>query len=86
MCKEIAAAGKGTYVRATNANSGLNIVTSQIEKVQRKTYDAKSFKDFEDRFQYLIGLALLCLAIEFFITNRKSVRLSNVKLFEVRNG
>lgn len=85
MGKEIAAAGNGTYVRATNANSGLNIVMSQIEKIQRKTYDAKSFKDFEDRFQFFLAAALLCLVIEFFITNRKSLRLSRVKLFEVKN-
>ncbi len=86
MCKELATTGNGTYVRATNANSGLNIVMSQIEKVQRKTYDAKSFKDFEDRFQFFIAFALLCLVAEFFISNRKSARLSKVKLFEVKNA
>ncbi|MDB5115564.1 MAG: hypothetical protein JWQ79_1056 [Mucilaginibacter sp.] len=85
MCKEIAAAGNGAYVRATNANSGLNIVMDQINKIQRKTYDSKNFKDFEDRFQFFLGFALLCLVVEFFITNRKSLRLSRLKLFEVKN-
>jgi Ca-activated chloride channel family protein len=85
MGKEIAAAGKGAYVRATNANSGLGIVMDQIAKIQRKTYDAKTFKDFEDRFQIFLGLAFLCLVVEFFITNRKNLRLSRVKLFEVKN-
>ena len=84
MGKEIAAAGNGAYVRATDANSGLNIVMDQINKVQRKTYDSKSYRDFEDRFQLFIGLALVLLIIEFFIANRKSVRLSRIKLFEVR--
>ena len=83
MGKEIAAAGNGAYVRATNANSGLGIVMDQINHVQRKTYDAKSFKDFEDRFQFFLGLAFLFLMIEFFISNRKSLRLSRLKLFEV---
>lgn len=84
MCKEIAAAGNGTYVRATNANSGLNIVMSQIAKVQRKSVDSKTFKDFEDRFQFFIGIALLLLVAEFFISSRKSFRFSKVKLFEVK--
>jgi Ca-activated chloride channel family protein len=84
MCKEIAAAGQGTYVRATIANSGLNIVMNQINKVQRKTYDSKSFKDFEDRFQFFLGFAFLLLIVEFFISNRKSLRLSGLKLFEVK--
>jgi Ca-activated chloride channel family protein len=85
MCKEIAAAGNGAYVRATNSNSGLGIIRSEIDKIQRKTYDAKSFKDFEDRFQFFLGFALMCLVVEFFITNRKSLRLSRLKLFEVKN-
>ncbi|SHM27385.1 vWA domain-containing protein [Mucilaginibacter sp. OK098] len=84
MGKEIAAAGNGAYVRATNANSGLGIVMDQIGKIQRKTIDSKNFKDFEDRFQFFIGFAFLLLVIEFFISNRKSQRLSNLKLFEVK--
>jgi Ca-activated chloride channel family protein len=84
MCKEIAAAGNGAYVRATNANSGLGIVMDQIEKIQRKTVDSKNFKDFEDRFQFFLGFAFLLLVVEFFISNRKSQRLSNLKLFEVK--
>lgn len=84
MCKEITAAGKGVYVRATNANSGLNIIMSQISKVQSKTYDSKSFKDFEDRFQIFLGFAFLLLIVEFFISNRKNLRLSGLKLFEVK--
>src|ERR1700744_367178 len=85
MGKEIAAAGNGAYVRATNANSGLGIVMDQIDKIQRKTVDTKSFKDFEDRFQFFLGFAFLVLVVEFFISNRKSQRLSNLKLFEVKN-
>jgi Ca-activated chloride channel family protein len=86
MGKEIAAAGQGTYVRATNANSGLNIVMDQINKVQRKTYDSKTFKDFEDRFQFFLGFAFILLIIEFFVSNRKSLRLSGLKLFEVKKA
>jgi len=85
MGKEIAAAGNGAYVRATNASSGLNIIMDQIGKIQRKTVDSKNFKEYEDRFQFFLGFALLLLIAEFFISNRKSQRLSNLKLFEVKN-
>jgi Ca-activated chloride channel family protein len=86
MCKEIAAAGNGAYVRATNANSGLNIVMDQIGKVQRKSYDNKTFKDFEDRFQFFLAIAFLLLIVEFFISNRKNLKLSGLKLFEVKKS
>jgi len=75
----------GTYVRATNSNSGLNIVMDQIGKVQRKTYDSKTFKNYEDRFQIFFGLAFLLLIVEFFISNRKNLKLAGLKLFEVKN-
>lgn len=84
MCKEVAAAGEGAYVRANNSNTGLSIVMDQIGKVQRKTLDTKTFKDFEDRFQIFLGIALLLLIAEFFISNRKSLKLSQINLFEVK--
>jgi Ca-activated chloride channel family protein len=86
MCREITAAGNGAYVRATNANTGLNIIMNQISKVQRKTFDSKTFKDFEDRFQFFLAFAFLLLVVEFFISNRKSRRWSNLKLFEVKKS
>jgi Ca-activated chloride channel homolog len=84
MCKEIASAGSGVYVRASNANGGLGIVMDQISNMDKKTYGSKRFKDFEDRFQVFLVLALLFLLIEFFISNRKSLILSKLKLFEVK--
>jgi Ca-activated chloride channel family protein len=84
MCKDIAAAGSGVYVRANNSNSGLSIVMDQIGKVQRKMYDSKTYKDYEDRFQFFLAITLVLLVTEFFISNRKNMRLSGLKLFEVK--
>ncbi len=84
MCKQVALAGNGIYIRATDANSGLGTVMEQVRKMQQKTYASKSFKDFEDRFQFFLAIALLLLVIEFFISNRKSLRFSRLKLFEVK--
>lgn len=84
MCKEISQAGEGVYVRASNANSGLNIVMDQVNKMEKKTYDSKTFKNYEDRFQFFLGFALLLLALEFFVSNRRNLKLSELNLFEVR--
>lgn len=84
MCKEISQAGEGVYVRASNANSGLNIVIDQVNKMEKKTYDSKIFKNYEDRFQFFLGFALLLLALEFFVSNRRNLKLSELNLFEVR--
>ncbi|TKC62457.1 VWA domain-containing protein [Pedobacter hiemivivus] len=84
MCKEISEAGNGVYVRASNANSGLNIVMDQVNKMEKKTYDSKSFKNYEDRFQFFLGLSVLLLLLEFLISNRRNLKLTELNLFEVR--
>ncbi|MES2829911.1 MAG: VWA domain-containing protein [Bacteroidota bacterium] len=84
MCKEVAAAGEGVYVRASNANSGLGIILDQVNKMQKKTYDSKVFKNYDDRFQFFLGICLLLLLAEFFVSNRKNLKLSALNLFEVR--
>lgn len=82
MCKEISQAGNGVYVRASNANSGFNIVMDQVNKMEKKTYDSKNFKNYEDRFQFFLGFALLLLVLEFFISNRRNLKLSELNLFD----
>lgn len=84
MCKEISGAGNGVYVRSSNANSGLGIVMDQVNKMEKKTYDSKVFKNYEDRFQFFLAFALILLLVEFFISSRKNLKFSGVNLFEVR--
>jgi Ca-activated chloride channel family protein len=86
MCQEIAEAGNGVYVRATNTGASLQAVITEMRKMQQKEFGSKAFKDFEDRFQYFLGLCMLLLLIEFFIANKKNMKLSRIKLFEVEKS
>ncbi len=70
--EKIAVEGKGIFVRASNAEDGLEMVMKEISKMDKKTFEAKQFTDYEDRFQYFIGAGLLLLLFEFIISNRKS--------------
>lgn len=84
MLKQIATAGNGTYVRATNANAGLGIIMNEIGKMEKKEFDSKVFKNYESRFQIFLIIALVLFAVEFFISTRKSGKLDGVNLFEVK--
>lgn len=70
--EKIAVEGKGIFVRASNAEDGLETVMKEISKMDKKTFEAKQFTDYEDRFQYFIGAGLLLLLVEFIISKRKS--------------
>lgn len=79
--KEIAEAGNGIYVRATNNSTGLRSIFDQINIMEKKEYEAKQYTDFEDRFQPFIALALLILLIEFIMSGKKSKWIEKVNLF-----
>lgn len=82
MLREIAAAGEGTYVRATNANAGLSIIMNEINKMEKKEFGSKVFKNYDDRFQLFLLISLALLIIEFLISKRRSSKLDKIKLFE----
>lgn len=72
MLQRIAEAGKGIYVRASNSQIGLNKIFDEIKRLEQNTYDVTSYSDYEDRFQYFIGFALVLIFINFIINERKS--------------
>lgn len=82
MLQELAQAGDGIYVRATNANAGLGIIMGEINKMEKKEFGSKVFKDYDDRFQLFLLISLALLIVEFFISKRKSSKLDKIKLFE----
>jgi len=82
MLKEIASAGNGTYVRATNANAGLSVIMNRIDKMKKKEFGSKIFEDFEDRFQPFLIFSFLLFVIEILISTRKSNKFDGINLFE----
>jgi Ca-activated chloride channel homolog len=81
MLQQIAATGNGVYVRASNAQVGLNRIFNKISKLEKTEFESKIFSDYESRFHYFIALSLLLLLIEILIFERKSKWLRKIKLF-----
>jgi len=81
MLQKIAASGNGAYVRASNSNAGLQTIFDEINKLEKKEYESKTFSDYEDRFQYFVGIALFLLILEILINNKKSKYFSKINLF-----
>ncbi len=81
MLQKVAATGMGAYVRASNSNAGLQTVFDEINKLDKKEYESKTFSDYEDRFQYFVAIALIFLIIELLIFSRKSKTFNNFNLF-----
>ena len=84
MLQEIAVAGNGTYVRATNADSGLKFILDRINGMEKAEFGTKIYTDYEDRFQYFFGIALFFLLLDFFTSTRKSKLLAKIDIFNIK--
>lgn len=84
MLQKIAVAGEGIYIRATNTKIGLNNLFDEINKMQKKEFEAKVYSDFDEQYQYMVGFALLLLLLEFWILERKNRFLKNIDLFKFK--
>ncbi|GAB4282823.1 MAG: VWA domain-containing protein [Marinilabiliales bacterium] len=82
LLKQIAAAGKGVYVRATNVDFGLDLIYDEISKMEKIKFESKSYEDYEHRFQYFIGFAIFLLLLEFILLERKNRLFSNFNIFK----
>jgi len=84
MLQKIAEAGKGAYVRANNAQVGLNNLFNEVDKMQKSELESQIYADYDDQFQYFIGFGLLLILLDFLILERKNKYLKNYRLFADR--
>lgn len=82
LLKEIAAAGNGVYIKASNSDVGLNSILDQLKELDRKQIESKMYTDYEDQFQWFIGGALFFLTLEFLFSERVSRWWRKLNLFE----
>lgn len=81
LLQQIASAGEGIYVRASTSQVGLQRVYDELNKLEKTEFESKSFSDYEDRFQYFLGFALILLILELLFSDKKSLFLKKIKIF-----
>jgi Ca-activated chloride channel family protein len=82
--EKIAASGSGIYVRANNAQVGLNALFDEINKMQKEEMETLVYSEYDDQFQYFFAIGLLLLLLEFVILERKNRYLMKVNLFSAK--
>ena len=82
MLREIAKAGNGAYIRASNAEVGLEPLLAELNQIEKTDMGTVAYAEYEDRFQIFLALALLCLVLEFFLGNQKGRVAKRFKLFD----
>ena len=81
MCREIAQAGGGIYVRCDNTNTATKAIQKELDKLGTQEIETQVFTDYNEQFQSFALIALLLLVIDFFIFNRKNKVLNRLDIF-----
>jgi Ca-activated chloride channel homolog len=82
--QKTAVAGGGDYIQANNTQYGLNKLFEKVDKLNKKEYEAKIYSEYSEQYQYFFGFALLLLAFEYILLDKRSKLLDKLNLFEIK--
>ena len=72
VLEKIALLTKGAYVHATGAEFGLDLIyKDRLSLIEKRALDSKLVKQYEERFQLPLGLAILFLIAAMSVGERK---------------
>lgn len=82
MLRELADVGNGMYIRANNANVGFQEILADLSSMEKQEFESSVYTDYEDRFQFFLGLAFIFLLLSMIMSEKKSKWRQKIKLFE----
>ena len=86
MCREIAQAGGGIYVRCDNTNTAMKAIQHEIDQLATQEFETQVYTEYNEQFQGFALISLLLLVIDFFIFNRKNKAITKLDIFgEMKN-
>ena len=77
----IADEGNGVYISGANTESAVEFIKEELNKMDKKEFEAKQFAEYKDQFQWFLGIAFLFLFLDIFLLDRKTKWLKKLNLF-----
>lgn len=74
LLRQIATAGQGSYIHLRDTKSLEMLYRSGLEPLPKGELSARLTRNYHERFQWPLTLAILCLLIEVFILDQKRVK------------
>jgi Ca-activated chloride channel family protein len=70
--REIAEAGNGLYVHASNKEFGLDPIIEEIQKMEDTVMTKITYEEYEELYMYFLGAALFFLVLQALVGERRS--------------
>ncbi len=81
MLSDIAEKTGGIYVRASKQDIGLDEIVESINEMEQSEFSTVKFEEYNDLFQYLIGMALALFLIEILLLDHRNPLLAHLNIF-----
>ncbi len=81
ILEEIAENGNGEYINGSNTEEVVDHIKEELNRMDKKEFEAKQFAEYKDQFQWFLGIGLLFLFIDIFLLDRKTQWLKKLNLF-----
>ena len=82
LLQHIAEATGGIYTRSRNDNFGLEDIITRLDEIEATQLTQVTFEEYDEQYQWFLGVALLLLIAEIFIMERRNPLLRGVRLFD----
>lgn len=81
MCRNIAAAGSGTYIHVDNTSSAQEKLNDEISQMQKGTMNSVIYSEYNEQFQVFGILSIILLIIEVCLSETVNPYLSRFNIF-----
>lgn len=80
--QQIAKAGEGLYVRASNTEVGLNQLLDEVNQMEKTLMEERVYADYAEKYQYFLLVGLFFIFVEFMILGRKNKHFMKINIFK----
>ncbi|MCT4623064.1 MAG: VWA domain-containing protein [Schleiferiaceae bacterium] len=77
---EIAKSTDGIYIDGNDAVAAIDELTAKIEGMEKTEFEAQQISDYQDQFQWFLGVALFLLILDVFIGEKKTFWMEKIGL------
>ncbi len=81
VLQKIAALGDGSFIDGTNTDQAVKKIKELLDKMEKSESETEQFSDYEDQFQWFLGIALIILFLDMMLGDSKTKWIRKLNLF-----
>ncbi len=81
MCRQLAQAGKGSYIYVSNSSSAQEELAKQVDKLEKASMEATIYSEYDEQYQGFLLIALILLLIDILLLERENHLLKSLHIF-----